>query len=132
MDLRRFFLSIGFFLFTVTAQAGEISRCLSADGPPQFTNQPCPEGVPAEPLVVIENSPLDSRAARANMARYDKQLLHDKRTGPQVVLIRDTYTEERNERISEKKTRKQTKKKKGKKKQKTKTSDRQKAARPAS
>jgi hypothetical protein len=111
------FLSV-FSVGLSVAHATDINRCVQTDGTSQFTNQPCPEGIQPELLDVVENSPLDSRAVRASMARHEKQSAanrHGRSQEPDVVFIRDTYTEERNARISGKSAKKKNKGKKKKK-----------------
>lgn len=114
MCLRQYSLPFFFLVCTAAAQASGISRCVQADAPPQFTNQPCPEGVIAEPLDLVENTPLDSSAVRARLAQ-GKARAKAGSTGPQVVLIEDSYTAERNARVSDKPAKKKKKQKRKKK-----------------
>jgi hypothetical protein len=124
MCLRQYSLPLFFLVCTAAAQASGISRCVQADAPPQFTNQPCPEGVMAEPLELVENTPLDSSAVRARLAQ-GKARAKPGSTGPQVVLIEDSYTAERNARVSDKPAKK---KKKQKRKKKTAKADKKKTS----
>lgn len=131
MDIpKQFFCRLFFVLvFPLTLSraslaVADIYKCTQADGSPQFSDVACKHGV-AEPVVLIENSALDSTAERENIARYERQVsLEKKTTRPrkqQVLLISDTYAEERNARITsaEKKSSKKKKKKKRSKKKKS-------------
>jgi hypothetical protein len=119
---RIFFVFILALLFSHAGLSAEsIYKCTRADGSLQFSDTLCKQGV-AEPMVVYENSALDSTAERANIARYQKQLAREQKKShqrkPSVLLISDTYAEERNARITaaEKKASKKKKKRSKKKK----------------
>jgi hypothetical protein len=95
----------------------DIYKCTQADGSPQFSDTVCAQGE-AEPITLVENSALDSTAERDNIARYQKEVLREQKKShqrkPSVLLISDTYAEERNARITaaERKPSKKKKKKK--------------------
>lgn len=85
--------------------SAEIHRCRHPDGSIRFTDAVCKEG-PTETVTLIMNSPLDSTAERANIVAYQAKKSEKTPTiiGPQVILIGDTPTEERNARIGEQKS----------------------------
>lgn len=115
-------LSLFFFLVGWVVPVGaEVYRCPQADGSTLFSDVSCAGGT-GETVAVVENSPLDSRAARENMQAYNSPAARRARearekAGPQVVLLRDRVTEERNARVTEaqQKAKKKKKKKKGRK-----------------
>ena len=116
------FYAVTFSLITTQALA-DIYKCPQSDGLITFSDQICPDGT-AEAVPLLENSPLDSTAERENIARYQQQELASQRKParqmPQVLLIRDGDTEERNARITTQEKLKDKAKKKAKKKSKTK------------
>lgn len=101
----------------------EIYRCDRPDGSVQFTDLACLEGT-AQRVEVRENSALDSQRARDNMQAYAKQQNRHSRkekASPQLILIQDSITAERNDRIaSESKKAKKNRKKVRKKHKQTK------------
>jgi hypothetical protein len=114
----------GSFLLAEQALA-DIYKCPQPDGLITFSDQVCPDGT-AEAVAVLENSPLDSTAERENIARYQQQELGSQRKSarqmPQVWLIQDADTEERNARImAQGKTKKKSKTKKRRKPKTTET-----------
>lgn len=117
----RFFFFVVAFLAAGQARA-DIYKCQQPDGSVKFSDVICTEGK-AEPIVLLENSPLDSSAERENIARYYSAAKYDQqrksvRQMPQVVLIEDSYTEERNARVSATVKPKKKKKLKAKKRRK--------------
>lgn len=121
----RFVFAI-FALLVADQSLADIYKCQQPDGVVKFSDDICAEGK-AETIVLLENSPLDSSAERENIAKYNRQELRAQRKSasqvPQVLLIGDSYTEERNTRISAKAKPKKKKKKKSKvKKHRKKTS----------
>lgn len=107
-----------FFALLVAGQSlAEIYKCQQPDGVVVFSDEICDDGK-AETISLLENSPLDSTAERENIARYNRQELRAQRKSasqvPQVLLIGDSYTAERNARISPKAKPKKKKKKKSK------------------
>ncbi|HSC75078.1 MAG TPA: hypothetical protein VLB90_02440 [Pseudomonadales bacterium] len=107
--LKQFFCRI-FFAFVATLLffhasfvVADIYKCTQADGSLQFSDALCEHGT-AEPVVLIENSALDSTAERENIARYQQQALREQKKShqhkPSALLITDTYAEERNARIT--------------------------------
>ena len=127
MDIARTFFRfafplVAFFvtsaLFMINHALADIYKCPQPDGLVNFSDKVCADGK-AEPLVLLENSPLDNTAERENIARYKQQQILDSRRKParqmpQMVLIEDTPTVERNARIMAQEHPK--KKRKGKKK----------------
>lgn len=133
MDTARKFFCRVFYALTFSTSVlladqalAEIYKCPQPDGLITFSDQVCPDGT-AEAVALLENSPLDSTAERENIARYQQQELDAQRKPdrqvPQVLLIRDGDTEERNARITtqEKSKNKAKKKAKTKKRRKRKT-----------
>lgn len=128
MDTARKFFFCVFYALTFSTSVlladqalAEIYKCPQPDGLITFSDQVCPDGT-AEAVALLENSPLDSTAERENIARYQQHELDAQRKPgrqvPQVLLIRDADTEERNARITAEG--KAKKKSKNKKKSKTK------------
>jgi hypothetical protein len=118
MDIpKQFFCRLFYALifFCANHAVASIYKCTQADGSLQFSDVSCKRGV-AEPIVLFENSALDSSAERANIARYNQRKTLPQRKSS-VLIIHDSNTEERNARITaaEKKS---SKKKKSKKKSK--------------
>lgn len=97
----------------------DIYKCQQPDGSVKFSDVVCADGK-AETIVLLENSPLDSTAERKNIARYNGQELQAAQRKsasqiPQVLLITDSYTEERNARVAGKAKSQKKKKPKSKK-----------------
>ena len=120
MDISRKCVRFVFVVFTLLVanqSLADIYKCQQPDGSVKFSDAICDEGK-AETIVLLENSPLDSSAERENIARYNQQELRAQRKltsrVPQVLLIGDSYTEERNARVSAKVKPKKKKKKKSK------------------
>ena len=112
-------------LFFANHALAEIYKCPQPDGLVNFSDKICADGKD-EAIVLLENSPLDNTAERKNIARYNQQqTLREKRKSarqmPQMLLIEDTDTEERNARITVQEHPK--KKRKGKSKKKRKKAD---------
>ena len=105
--------SLGWIALPVAA---ELYQCQLADGSALYSDTACLNGH-SEPLSLHENTALDSSAERNNIAQYNSPEARRRRAAkkpmPQVLLIRDSATAERNARIT-KETRK-PKKKAGKK-----------------
>lgn len=108
-----------FALLVADASLADIYKCQQPDGSVKFSDEICADGK-AETIDLFENSPLDSTAERENIASYNQQVLRAQRKSgkyvQQVLLISDSYTEERNARISGKVKSKMKKKKKKKSK----------------
>jgi hypothetical protein len=131
MDISRKFLRCVFsallfpsaFLLASSSLA-EIYKCQQPDGLITLTDKICVDGN-AEPIVLLENSPLDNTAERENIARYQRQQISRSqrkpaKQTPQVLVIDDTYTQERNAKITAQEHSK--KKRKGKTKKRRKSS----------
>ncbi len=131
MDVSRQFLRRSFSLALCLLPApvlSDIYKCQRADGSVQFTSGSCLQGI-AQPVALFENSALDSTAERENIAEYQRQQSRQQkkeRYQPQVLLIRDTATEERNARITaQERTADKRRKKSGKKRSRTKAKSKQ-------
>ena len=99
----RFIFSLVTFFVTQQSLA-EIYKCLQPDGLVKFSDKVCADGKD-EAIVLLENSPLDNTAERENIARYQQQQVpHSRRKSarqsPQMLLIEDTPTVERNAKIT--------------------------------
>jgi hypothetical protein len=108
--------------FVAQQPLAEIYKCPQSDGLIKFSDRVCADGKD-EAIILLENSPLDNTAERANIAKYQQQqILHSRRKSarqmPQMLLIEDTPTVERNAKITArehpKKKRKAKAKKRGK------------------
>lgn len=126
-------LCVCFLGWMAVPAAADLYQCRLADGSVVFSDAVCAEGY-AEPLVLLENTALDSTAERNNIERYNspeaRRQRERQKPAPQALLIRDSATAERNARISQetrkpkkktgKKTNKKTLQKKKSQKKKTK------------
>lgn len=121
------FFSVALCLLPVPVLS-DIYKCQRPDGSVQFTNGTCSQGS-AEPVILVENSALDSTAERNNIAEYQQQQSRRQKKAklqPRVLLIRDTATEERNARITaQERSADKRRKKSGKKRGRTRTKNKQ-------
>ena len=90
-------------LFITSHTLAEIYKCPQPDGLVKFSDRLCADGKD-ETIALLENSPLDNRAERANIARYNQQRTQRKsvKKNQQVALIEDAHTSERNAKITSK------------------------------
>ncbi len=116
-------------LFFANHALAEIYKCPQPDGLVKFSDRICADGK-NEPVVLLENSPLDNTAERENIARYNQRRSQHKssRKKLQVVLIEDASTSERNARITAKEHPKKKSKGKTKKRRKQMTTKKQQVA----
>jgi len=133
MDIARTCFRFVFPLVTLffTNQAlADIYKCPQPDGLVKFSDRICADGK-NEAVVLLENSPLDNTAERENIARYNRQQKSQRKSAkqkPQMVLIEDTPTVERNARITTQERTKKKRKNKTKKRSKQAVAKNKKAA----
>jgi hypothetical protein len=133
MDIARMFFRFLFplvTLFFANHASAEIYKCPQLDGTVKFSDRICADGKD-EAIVLFENSPLDNTAERENIARYNQQQRSQRKSArqkPQMVLIEDTPTVERNARITAQERTKKKRKNKTKKRSKQAAAKNKKAA----
>ena len=107
-------------LFFANHASAEVYKCPQPDGLVKFSDRIDADGK-NEAVVLLENSPLDNTAERENIARYNQQQRSQRKSArqkPQMVLIEDTPTVERNARITAQERTKKKRKNKTKKRSK--------------
>ncbi|HQQ63970.1 MAG TPA: hypothetical protein PLF22_10400 [Pseudomonadales bacterium] len=107
MDIPGRFLPAIFFLVFIVfphQSAADIYKCLRADGSVGFSDIVCANGS-SETVGLHENSALDSTAERQNIEAYKRQVAGGRALGnmhgPQIVLLGDSRTAQRNARVTE-------------------------------